>query len=691
MAPELQKLYGSESTAYQPVSLTAPGRTQSTDADTIGTALFAIAYQPVISPTLNQQQIDPLDFYRQEYGAETVNQLLSLGFTDQAELASLLAFASAAAGDDADKVIKELVPTVGLCESAGLTNQYLIADLIKAVALAALDRGDGKNYQTGFAGEPGLNRSHLLALGRLFDPGLRSVNQADWPQMVSMIKNIVGYGGAKSLYGLDRALIVLGIHGYSGLVERLGIVENIAGRTGDKTGEVMNGGILEDILRRLPFKAKPDFLALLVDKAQRHRFTNLVVSDAVDQIELLRAAGITADGAVLSLVGSYQYDVLLATIDFLHINNITDPVVLADQLLLYAPLMKVGGWYSSLLEQTYKTVNSLKPLLGGKAFYLATSILTYISDDYRSVVNIPAAVARVKKLGLNDPEKIAAFLIDIAAIAGNWTGYFYDNLDKLAEACRSLGLNILALTPAQQKSIFGVSILRFSKPIWTELVINRLAALDPSRRDSRPLALVIYPKSDNNGAYEKNSKLFYEIIAKGYRIMYYEAGTQEEFVSAFRAGTEYRRASLIIVGGHGSQYSTILGDGVSLNIGHERWLVGQKLATRVADDAVVILSSCSNGKGGKLGNNMANMWSRLLPGRKVFAAKVEFYAINLSWDKNRITDVDWFSRPSSISVIPIIAPIINMFLDNNKTNGYEVAALPGSQVNPPLAKPAPRR
>lgn len=151
-----------------------------------------------------------------------------------------------------------------------------------------------------------------------------------------------------------------------------------------------------------------------------------------------------------------------------------------------------------------------------------------------------------------------------------------------------------------------------------EIIKNRN---EPDPQD-KPLAIVIFPKEDHNGAFMWNNL---ENINDGYHVKYYEADSEQDFIDAIQESTEARKADFVYIGGHGSRDVTSFGaedpamektlwDYAVLDLGDESQMVQEKLGDCVKDGAPVVMKSCSVAKGRGHAQNIVNMVSRIFPG-----------------------------------------------------------------------------
>lgn len=215
---------------------------------------------------------------------------------------------------------------------------------------------------------------------------------------------------------------------------------------------------------------------------------------------------------------------------------------------------------------------------------------------------------------------------------------------------------------------------RFAMDDLEQLVMNRLNAKYADYHDPRPLAVVIYPKSDWNGAFSWFTG-FYKMIRshscyrkiggklvssmksesssgryvdntlpglmKFYRVLYYEAKNERELVAYFKQATQRRKASLVIFGGHGNQNVLALGaadpalspvksEKFYLDISDRQDLKG--LSKRLVKGAHIVLHSCSNAAGGPGAHNMVNMMVDVFPGDFIHAVD-SITSVSLRLDK----------------------------------------------------------
>jgi len=154
------------------------------------------------------------------------------------------------------------------------------------------------------------------------------------------------------------------------------------------------------------------------------------------------------------------------------------------------------------------------------------------------------------------------------------------------------------------------------------------ARLRPDPQDARPLAVMVYPREDYNRAFESTG--FLPELMQGYRVLYYEAESDGDLTRALQDASGQGKAELLMIGGHGERTSLAfgapdpaqserLGQDRYLDVGDEQRLRAAGLQDLIADDADVMLVSCSTGQGEEHKENLAAMVSRVFPKADVWA------------------------------------------------------------------------
>jgi|GEM_PF-5299148 HEAT repeat protein len=190
--------------------------------------------------------------------------------------------------------------------------------------------------------------------------------------------------------------------------------------------------------------------------------------------------------------------------------------------------------------------------------------------------------------------------------------------------------------------------LRFERKILEALVAN----LEQSRPDERPLAVVVYPKTDWNGAFYE-SPVAKELVSHGYRVMYYEASSDEETVQCLRRATAAQQAAVIVLGGHGTKTSLTLsdasGEAAEIDISDEVQL--RRASGALEDGGQIILESCSTGAEKEYGNNLANLLRRVFPQaleQGIWSATEITSIVGLEFDEHNVLVRVFYGKGSGV-------------------------------------------
>ena len=185
-----------------------------------------------------------------------------------------------------------------------------------------------------------------------------------------------------------------------------------------------------------------------------------------------------------------------------------------------------------------------------------------------------------------------------------------------------------------------------------ELMRNRVEPR--AADDGRPTALVIFAKkeSDSNGALNNHNL---DELAKHYRIMYYEARTEQDFIDAVKDSARAGAAALVDVSAHGRQSLMNLGEAkysgqheeYQVDLGDEAQLRAAELEKYVQPDATILLESCSQGAGEGKENNQANMFARVFPGREVIAPTTLIQPSRYEFDEQGLVSGPTWTGPAT--------------------------------------------
>jgi len=183
-------------------------------------------------------------------------------------------------------------------------------------------------------------------------------------------------------------------------------------------------------------------------------------------------------------------------------------------------------------------------------------------------------------------------------------------------------------------------------PYVLETVIKN--RLNVTSNNPQLLAVVIYPKKDWNNAFSRNyHNSIRELIDHEYFVVYFETRTDEEFCNALKSAScdIGKKAQLLDIGGHATRERISLGadDPSKAEIEDERFYIdlsdkkemqGHNLSACLSEDSVVMLRSCSAGKGKRFLPNVANMMKAIFPQARVFAPQVQSITERYLFDKN---------------------------------------------------------
>jgi len=208
--------------------------------------------------------------------------------------------------------------------------------------------------------------------------------------------------------------------------------------------------------------------------------------------------------------------------------------------------------------------------------------------------------------------------------------------DPLLLSClpRSLALELVMRAPQLREAY--INLVNKLKTIGIDHP-NRLADIEvvrevvanretPGTNDSRPVAIVITPAKDWNGAFEMNS---IRELTRAYRVMYYESDTDRDFYRAVLDSTTDKKASVLIIGGHGA--SNLLSFGAEdpahtvetneelyLDFSDRAEMVDMDLKGRLAQGAQIVVDSCNAGEGRNTAENIVNLVADAFPNARIY-------------------------------------------------------------------------
>ncbi|MEA3493408.1 MAG: DUF4116 domain-containing protein [Candidatus Margulisiibacteriota bacterium] len=181
-----------------------------------------------------------------------------------------------------------------------------------------------------------------------------------------------------------------------------------------------------------------------------------------------------------------------------------------------------------------------------------------------------------------------------------------------------------------------------------EIIENRL---NPDKIDGRPLALLVYPKKDGVNVFKMNQ--IAELIKHGYRVLYFEAREEKDVYGALKENTKKQKANLFVLAGHGVQERTALGaedpaakkgerEELYIDLSDEAEMIDLGLSNSLAGNSVIVLYSCSTGKGREDGLNVAKLMKKVFPRATVFSPTKPTYLIGYVYNrKGRVAFVEY--------------------------------------------------
>lgn len=206
---------------------------------------------------------------------------------------------------------------------------------------------------------------------------------------------------------------------------------------------------------------------------------------------------------------------------------------------------------------------------------------------------------------------------------------------------------------------------RFDLETLSKIVQNR-KGLDVNEK--QPLAVVIYPKLDDNGAFKNNQMS--QLISRNYQVLYYEAGSDSEVYALLKEviSQSGKKADLFVLGGHGINTSINMGgaeaelrskalkafesgwlfnfkelmdiadqlgnigDADDIDVSDSDEMIKKNLAELLSDESVIVVESCSTGQGMDAGNNVANLMSKVFPQATIYAPTVPTVILGYEYD-----------------------------------------------------------
>lgn len=295
---------------------------------------------------------------------------------------------------------------------------------------------------------------------------------------------------------------------------------------------------------------------------------------------------------------------------------------------------------SSLASALVTTVDfDLSEDIAYELFHLAQERRKAVRDEALSSLKLALSTP-----GLNPKiyERIAKLFESLIRYAKKDTA---QEVVSFLESTRNL--KALELDPAAFKAM-GYTLANTG---WQRRGLIRRTSIFPLEQEDlrKKLAVIIHPIEDDNGAFKDIENKGKQLESRGYQVIIARVGGIDALLTALKAATARRRASVIMIGGHGSRTSIQLGFGEpdsKLTIRDKQ--LKEKLSAAVGtleENGIIILDSCSTGKGGRLFSNIAQLFADTFPQGFVFTSPYPVVAekgIRLIFNKeNEVTAVEF--------------------------------------------------
>lgn len=239
-------------------------------------------------------------------------------------------------------------------------------------------------------------------------------------------------------------------------------------------------------------------------------------------------------------------------------------------------------------------------------------------------------LARDESLLSKVPKKLLADKAFLARCAIR-NPYLLDELEDKGQALRQAFPQVReaeasfkkALTDLHLDTVGGFFVDRVA---LRELMENRD---NPGHNDPRPVAVAVFGTDDWNGVLHHNISTLLK-LTQSYRVMYYSAASDTEFLEAMKKGTAAKEAELVVIGGHGNQrllafgaddpaFSEEANEGFYLDRSDSAQLQDAGFGARIKKGANIVLCACSTGEGSKNAENLANFLGDAVPHASIHA------------------------------------------------------------------------
>ncbi|KPJ64750.1 hypothetical protein AMJ44_12190 [candidate division WOR-1 bacterium DG_54_3] len=326
--------------------------------------------------------------------------------------------------------------------------------------------------------------------------------------------------------------------------------------------------------------------------------------DCRDFLEYLEGSGyLSAQLKTRLLFGSKSYNLNKKKVDSL-IRKIANIKVAENQIL---PILQ------NIMRAGVKHVKDIEALL--------QAVLSIPSKERKcpdsSLSNLFQVVKAMEAAGFCESDEVENFIGGLLGVRkGKSSEIIAKNLPKLLS---------LSEKPINLKKIIevikSINVLRFENADLAEIILNRVK----NTKDERRLAIVVFPVADIGVVFGDRADIFDALIKNDYRVLYYEVSTDRDFYKRLKEATKDQKASLLLIGGHGTPkgvnfgsesfdyqeevYFLDLSDKEEMN----RNRIGDLVDGVLEDGGQIILCSCSTGHGEDKKLNMANLLRDVFP------------------------------------------------------------------------------
>ena len=297
-----------------------------------------------------------------------------------------------------------------------------------------------------------------------------------------------------------------------------------------------------------------------------------------------------------------------------------DPLFMSDREIVFAAVKNTGF----MLEFVSPALQADKEIVLA-AVTQNGNALQYTSRELQADPEIVLAAVKQNKEALKYAAKIVfddQFKQQML-IAGSWQFKFTD-----AQSSKYFLMSNRAQGAVDQLRTMHISkYYRIRNAVEAEQIIAWRAQVKNKTLDSskRTVLIIFNREDDGRGGYSSSTNDVAKFMDQGYQVLYYEAGTKQEFYAAVREVGQAWPIQLLVIGGHGLQHELTF-DATSdlakvrLDVRDEKELLNLKLASFFSANSKIILDSCLVGAGGACANNLANMLQRVFPQATIYSS-----------------------------------------------------------------------